>query len=31
MKPFLTNKEFLENEDITLIEGNKIITNENFQ
>ena len=28
IKPFLTNKEFLENEDITLIEGNKIITNE---
>ena len=28
IKPFLTNKGFLENEDITLIEGNKIITSE---
>ena len=28
IKPFLTNKGFLENKDITLIEGNKIITSE---
>ena len=27
-QPFLTNKGFLENKDITLIEGNKIITSE---
>ena len=26
IKPFLTNKRFFENKDITLIEGNKIIT-----
>ena len=28
IKPFLTNKGFLENKDITLIEGNKVITSE---
>ena len=28
IKPFLTNKGFLENKAITLIEGNKIITSE---
>ena len=28
IKPFLENKGFLENKDITLIEGNKIITSE---
>ena len=28
IKPFLTNKGFLENKDITLIEGNKIKTSE---
>ena len=28
IKPFLTNKGFLENNDITLIEGNNIITSE---
>ena len=28
IKPFLIKKGFLENKDITLIEGNKIITNE---
>ena len=27
-QPFLTNKGFLENKDITLIEGSKIITSE---
>ena len=28
IKPFLSNKRFLENKDITLIEGNKIINRE---
>ena len=28
IKPFLTKKRILENENITLIEGNKIITSE---
>ena len=28
IKPFLTNKGFLENNDITLIEENKVITSE---
>ena len=28
IKPFLSNKSFLENKDITLIEGNKIINRE---